>query len=89
MPITKRVADVVGRNAEERILGERFVLPELGGGRRSRPTGKMKSRRKLLEFAAESPTSGARFVGWRFWKLLLATGVARQGRQDNMTKQCT
>jgi hypothetical protein len=31
MPITKRVADVVGRNAEERILGERFVLPELGG----------------------------------------------------------
>jgi len=54
MPITKRVADVVGRSAEERIWGY---------GRRSRPTGKMKSRRKLPEFAAESPTSGARFVG--------------------------
>ncbi len=41
---------------------ERFALPALGRGRRSRPTGKMKRRRKLLEVAAESPASGARFV---------------------------
>ena len=34
-----------------------------GGGRRSRPTGKMIRRVKLLEIAAESPASGARFVG--------------------------
>ncbi len=62
MPLTKRVADVVGRSAEERILGERFVLPELGGTAKS-SNWKMKSRRKLLEIAAESPASGARFVG--------------------------
>ena len=37
--------------------------PRWGGGRRSRPTGKMKRCRKLLEIAAESPASGARFVG--------------------------
>jgi len=37
--------------------------PRWGGGRRSRPTGKMLRRRKLLEIAAESPASGARFVG--------------------------
>jgi len=42
---------------------QRFALPALGRGRRSRPTGKMKRRRKLLEIAAESPASGARFVG--------------------------
>jgi len=40
--------------------------PRWGGGRRSRPTGKMKRRRKLLEIAAESPASGARFVGRAF-----------------------
>ena len=34
-----------------------------GGGRRSRPTRKMLRRVKLLEIAAESPASGARFVG--------------------------
>jgi hypothetical protein len=34
-----------------------------GGGRRSRPARKMIRRRKLLEIAAESPASGARFVG--------------------------
>ena len=33
-----------------------------GRGRRSRPTGKMIRRRKLLEIAPESPASGARFV---------------------------
>ncbi len=42
---------------------ERFALPALGRGRRSRPTGKMLRRRKLLEIAADSPASGARFVG--------------------------
>jgi len=34
-----------------------------GAGTSSRPTGKMKRRRKLLEIAAESPALGARFVG--------------------------
>jgi len=37
-----------------------------GGGRRSRPTRKMIRRVKLLEMCAESPASGARFVGWLF-----------------------
>ena len=32
-------------------------------GRRSRPARKMTRRRKLPEIAAESPASGARFVG--------------------------
>jgi hypothetical protein len=41
---------------------QRFALPALGRGRRSRPTGKMIRRRKLPEIAAESPASGARFV---------------------------
>ena len=36
-----------------------------GCGRRSRPTGKMLRRRKMLGIAAESPASGARFVGRR------------------------
>ena len=39
-----------------------------GGGRRSRPTRKMIRRRKLLEIAAESPASGARFVG-QFYRM--------------------
>ena len=42
---------------------QRFALPALGQGRRSRPTGKMKRRVTLPEIAAESPASGARFVG--------------------------
>jgi hypothetical protein len=42
---------------------QRFALPALGWGRRSRPTGKMIRRRKLLGICAESPASGARFVG--------------------------
>jgi hypothetical protein len=45
---------------------QRFALPALGRGRRSRPARKMLRRRKLLENGAESPASGARFVGWRF-----------------------
>ncbi len=45
---------------------QRFALPALGRGRQSRPTRKMIRRVKLLEIAAESPASGARFVGWLF-----------------------
>jgi len=41
---------------------QRFALPALGRGRRSRPTGKMLRRVKLLGIVAESPASGARFV---------------------------
>jgi len=41
---------------------QRFALPALGRGRRSRPTRKMLRRVKLFEIAAESPASGARFV---------------------------
>ena len=43
--------------------GQRFALPALGRGRRNRPTRKMLRRRKLPEIAADSPASGARFVG--------------------------
>ena len=46
-----------------RASAQRFALPALGRGRRSRPTRKMIRRVKLLEIAAESPASGARFVG--------------------------
>ena len=49
-----------------RLDAQRFALPALGRGRRSRPTGKMIRRRKLPEIAAESPASGARFVGQFF-----------------------
>ena len=42
---------------------QRFALPALGRGRRSRPARKMIRRRKLPEICAESPASGARFVG--------------------------
>jgi len=44
---------------------ERFALPALGRGRRSRPARKMLRRRKLPGMCADSPASGARFVGWR------------------------
>ncbi len=37
-----------------------------GCGRRSRPARKMIRRRKLPEIAADSPASGARFVGTLF-----------------------
>jgi len=42
---------------------QRFALPALGRAAERRPTGKMLRRRKRLEIAAESPASGARFVG--------------------------
>ena len=45
------------------LNAQRFALPALGRGRRSRPARKMVRRRKLLEICAESPASGARFVG--------------------------
>jgi len=41
---------------------QRFALPALGRGRRSRPTRKMIRRVKMLGMCAESPASGARFV---------------------------
>jgi hypothetical protein len=41
---------------------QRFALPALGWGRRSRPARKMIRRVKLLGMCAESPASGARFV---------------------------
>ena len=46
-----------------RASAQRFALPALGRGRRSRPTRKMIRRRKMLGMCAESPASGARFVG--------------------------
>ena len=42
---------------------QRFALPALGRGRRSRPARKMIRRGKLPGMCAESPASGARFVG--------------------------
>ncbi len=42
---------------------QRFALPALGRAAERRPIGKMLRRRKLLEICAESPASGARFVG--------------------------
>ena len=45
-----------------RASAQRFALPALGRGRRSRPARKMTRRVKLLEMCAESPASGARFV---------------------------
>jgi len=42
---------------------QRIALPALGRGRRSRPTREMIGRVKLLGMCAESPASGARFVG--------------------------
>jgi len=46
---------------------QRFALPALGRAAERRPIGKRLKRRKLLENAAESPASGARFVGRRFF----------------------
>jgi len=51
------------RDCVEQEAAQRHALPALGRGRRSRPARKMLRRRKLLEIAAESPASGARFVG--------------------------
>ncbi len=49
--------------------------PTLGRGRRSRPTGKMLRRVKLLEICAESPASGARCVRWHFSLLMDLEGL--------------
>jgi len=46
-----------------RASAQRFALPALGRAAERRPIGKMLRRRKMLENAAESPASGARFVG--------------------------
>jgi hypothetical protein len=45
---------------------QRFALPALGRAAGRRPIEKRLRRRKMLENAAESPASGARFVGRRF-----------------------
>jgi hypothetical protein len=45
---------------------QRFALPALGRAAERRPIGKMLRRRKMLENAADSPASGARFVGQFF-----------------------
>jgi len=45
------------------VLANGLRYPRWGGGRRSRPTGKRLRRGKMLEIAADSPASGARFVG--------------------------
>ena len=50
-------------NGANSSAAERFALPALGRAAERRPTGKMPRRRKLLEIYAESPASGARFVG--------------------------
>jgi len=42
---------------------QRFALPALGRAAERRPIGKRIRRRKRLGNAAESPASGARFVG--------------------------
>ena len=41
---------------------QRYALPALGRGRRSRPTGKMLRRRKLLEMCARPTGSPQRQV---------------------------
>ena len=51
---------------------QRFALPALGQGRRSRPARKMIRRGKLLGMCAESPASGARFVSLRFFEVTFA-----------------
>ena len=42
---------------------QRLALPALGRAAERRPIGKRLRRKKMLENAAESPASGARFVG--------------------------
>jgi len=68
--LTKRKSDfrLLNHNIHyhKMTTAQRFALPALGWGRRSRPTRKMLRRRKLLEICAESPASGARFVGQLF-----------------------
>jgi hypothetical protein len=45
---------------------QRFALPALGRAWTMLGSRKKLEARKMLENAAESHTSGARFVGWRF-----------------------
>jgi hypothetical protein len=70
---------------EELILlqgtAQRFALPALGRGRRSRPARKMIRRVKLLGMCAESPASGARFVSrlplvWKYFQKILLDNYA-------------
>ncbi len=78
---------------------QRFALPALGRGRRSRPTRQMIRRRKLLEICAESPASGARFVSpvfvfailpafgtvlWLFLDILLYMPKHKQTQKEHL-----
>ena len=46
-----------------------------GGDGEAVRLGNMTRRRQLLEIAAESPASGARFVGWRCFTRMLWDGI--------------
>jgi len=63
MPIDQYLLTSFSLERVSRRAAQRLALPALGRGRRSRPTRKRLRRRKLLENGAESPASGARFVG--------------------------
>jgi hypothetical protein len=60
------------------LASQRFALPALGRGRRSRPARKMIRRVKLLEMCAESPASGARFVRPRHCLRRLCLNIVRR-----------
>ncbi len=53
---------IISINFQLGKAAQRFALPALGRGQRSRPARKMTRRRKLLGICAESPASGARCV---------------------------
>ena len=59
----------------EQLAAQRFALPALGRGRRSRPARKMLRRVKLLEICARRkaavPSVGCTFVGRGFLTHLL------------------
>ena len=59
---------------------QRFALLALGRTAERRPIGKMIRRRKLLENAAESPASSARFVRRRFAFLSVNTAHPLNGK---------
>ncbi len=63
---TRLVVFLFSLHIEIYEAAERHALPALGQGRRSRPARKRLRRVKMLEIAAESPASGARFVRRRF-----------------------
>ena len=68
------------------LNGSRYPL--VGGRGLCLGAGKTRSQ-KMPENAAESHTSGTCLLAGAFRNYPLLTGVARQGWQDNMTKQST